>query len=95
LYAFTGHADVRLNADRKKLENSVTHTDPRPDKHDLGPIASLCAELKIPAHEVGAIYREELERLAAGARISAFLDILAMSNTRSILRRARGHIASN
>jgi len=49
-------------------------------------VASLSDELHMPIHEVGAIYREQLDRLAAQARIQSFLSVLAVRNTRSVLR---------
>jgi hypothetical protein len=49
-------------------------------------IATLSDKLHVPMHEVGEIYKKEFDRLAQGARIPTFLVVLAMSNTRSILR---------
>lgn len=53
-----------------------------------GVIAGLSHELDVPLHEVREIYREQLERLAADARIQSFRGVLAMCNTRDILRAA-------
>jgi hypothetical protein len=50
-------------------------------------IATLSDKLHVPLHEVGEIYQKEFDRLAERARIPTFLVVLAMSNTRSILRR--------
>ena len=52
----------------------------------LGAIATLSNELKVPAQEVGAIYKNQFDRLAVQARITNYLVVLAMRNTRSILR---------
>ena len=52
----------------------------------LGAIATLADELKVPVQEVGAIFESQFDRLAAQARITNFLVVLAMQNTRSILR---------
>jgi len=52
-----------------------------------GAIEALSNQLHVPAPEVSALYSEELERLTARARIRSFVPVLAMRNTRSILRR--------
>jgi len=49
-------------------------------------IAQISDKLRVPAQEVGEIYRKEFERLAVQARIPTFVATLAMRNTRSILR---------
>ena len=49
-------------------------------------IADLSQSFSVPCKNVQAIYREQLRRLAEGARIRTFLSILAMRRTRSILR---------
>jgi len=49
-------------------------------------ITKLSHELEVPLHEVREIYRAQLERLSADARIQSFLGVLAMRNTRDILR---------
>ena len=64
----------------------MTETGSHLEKDHVRAIAALSHKLQVPAHEVGAIYRKEFDRLAAGARIPTFLVVLAMSNTRSILR---------
>jgi hypothetical protein len=48
---------------------------------------SLAREFHAPAWQVEAIYREELCRLAAGARIQAFLGVLVTRRVRARLRR--------
>ena len=73
----------------------MTNADAHIEKHHTSAIATLCDELKFSAQEVGAVYKEEFDRLAAEARISTFLDVLAMSHTRSILRRARSRVTSS
>jgi len=52
----------------------------------LGAIATLADELKVPVQEVGAIFKSQFDRLAVQARITNYLVVLAMRNTRSILR---------
>jgi hypothetical protein len=56
-------------------------------------IATLSEKLKIPKDEVVEIYRKEFDRLAVHARIPTFLVVLAMRNTRSILRAGRARAA--
>ena len=58
-------------------------------------IAALSAKLGVSAHDVAAIFRCELDRLAAGARITNFLIVLALSKTRSILRARSGRAAAH
>jgi hypothetical protein len=48
---------------------------------------SLAHEFNVPARQVQAIYREELCRLAAGARINTFLGVLATRRVRARLGR--------
>lgn len=47
---------------------------------------SLSREFHVSASQVEAIYREELCRLAAGARINAFLGVLTTRRVRARLR---------
>jgi hypothetical protein len=56
-------------------------------------IATLAEKLKIPQDEVVEIFRKEFDRLAVQARIPTFLVVLAMRNTRSILRAGHAHAA--
>jgi hypothetical protein len=56
------------------------------EKDHTRAITTLADKLKVPVHEVGEIYKEEFDRLAAGARIPTYLVVLAMSHTQSILR---------
>lgn len=53
---------------------------------ELRVVEELSNELHLPVNEVREIYRQQLQRLAAGARIQGFLGVLAMRNTRSVLR---------
>jgi hypothetical protein len=59
---------------------------PLQQDHDKA-IAALSDKSRASAQEVERIYRKEFARLAGSARIPNFLVILAMNNTRSILRR--------
>jgi hypothetical protein len=65
------------------------------DKEHGEAIAALSAKLGVSAHDVAAIFRTELDRLAAGARITNFLIVLALSKTRSILRARSGRVAAH
>jgi hypothetical protein len=58
----------------------------RPIDAELRAVAGLSEELHVPVGEVREIYRQQLNRLAAGARIQSFLSVLATRNTRSFLR---------
>ena len=49
-------------------------------------IADLSQCFSVPFKNVQAIYREQLRRLAEGARIRTFLSVLAIRRTRRILR---------
>ena len=48
---------------------------------------SLAREFHVSAWQVEAIYREELRRLAAGARITTFLGVLVTRRVRARLAR--------
>jgi hypothetical protein len=56
-----------------------------PEAHDERIIADLSRCFSVPFKNVQSIYREQLRRLAEGARIRDFLSVLAMRKTRSIL----------
>jgi len=49
-------------------------------------LGELSRELNIPFDDVENLYREEFERLASSARISQFISLLAVKNTRRALR---------
>ena len=57
---------------------------------ELRAVEELSDELHVPVGEVREIYRQQLNRLAAGARIQSFLGVLARRNTRSLLRDSCG-----
>ena len=76
---------VHATASLPQVEYSLNAV-PSFGKDSATQIAELSDRLKISAQEVGEIYRREFDRLAAEARIPAFLEILAMSITRSTLR---------
>jgi hypothetical protein len=60
---------------------SVSH----PEQHHARAIASLSEKLQLPLSEVRQAYLKELERLKSQARIHRFVDVLALSSTRSLL----------
>ena len=49
---------------------------------ELRVVEELSNELHLPVNEVREIYRQQLKRLAAEARIHGFLGVLARRNTR-------------
>lgn len=49
-------------------------------------IAALSEKLHLPLDEVRQAYLKELDRLKSQARIRRFVDVLAVSSTRSVLR---------
>ena len=67
------------------------------DGDDAPIMAELAEQFSVPVQNVRAIYGKERRRLEAGARIHNFLTVLAIGNTRSILRslsleHARGNL---
>jgi hypothetical protein len=71
---------------------SVATTAPAPPEADSPPLdealrESMAREFHVPAWRVEAIYREELRRLAASARINTFLNVLATRRVRARLGR--------
>lgn len=49
-------------------------------------IATLSEHLGVPMRDVTPVYKEEFARLAAKARVTTYLIVLALRRTRSILR---------
>jgi hypothetical protein len=58
----------------------------RIQEDDARAVAALSEKLQLPEREVVEIYKIEFDRLAEQARIPNFLSVLAMRNTKSILR---------
>lgn len=52
-------------------------------------IAALSENLHLPPNEVREVYLKELDRLKSQARIACFVDVLAVSRSRSVLRRKK------
>ena len=61
------------------------------DHASAGAIAALSRELGLPVQQVDRIYQQELTELAAHARVRTFLGILALRQTRAILRSRAGN----
>ncbi len=59
---------------------------PDPTGEPRGVIARLSHALQVPLQEVREIYGTQLERLGSDARVRNFLGVLALRNTRDILR---------
>ena len=54
--------------------------------NDAKEIRALAETCKVPELKVIEVYRSEFKRLAAQSRIETYLGVLAMRNTKSILR---------
>ncbi len=81
---------------RVGLTEAVLPSDKVPsDNEHLHAIAALSDKLGVGANDVAAVFNSELHRLAAGARITNFLIVLALSKTRTILRARSGRRAAN
>ncbi len=57
-----------------------------PGAEHTSAIAALSQQFQVPLQDVSKVYRKQLERLSSEARIKGFLAVLAVRNTRSILR---------
>jgi len=55
-------------------------------------IQALSEKLKVPVLKVIEVYRTEFKRLSAQSRIETYLGVLAMRNTKYILR--EGHTSN-
>lgn len=60
------------------------------DEDQARVIVTLSEKLHLPAHEVQQVFLQELGRLESHARIRHFVGVLALRNTRSILRSGGG-----
>jgi hypothetical protein len=74
---------LRVAAVRERIDmtESVSSLE-----NDARAIQALSEKLKVPELKVIEVYRTEFNRLAAQSRIETFLGVLAMRNTKSILR---------
>lgn len=66
------------------MSSTVPPTEPTADHGHV--VAAIADELRIPIDEVHGVYREELRRLDAQARIRQFIPTLAARSTRNLLR---------
>jgi hypothetical protein len=65
------------------------------ERTDAQAIAALSGKLRVSMKDVVDVYKAEFDRLAAGARITDFLIVLALNRTRSILRARRAPATVN
>jgi len=61
------------------------------DKDQDRAIASLSEKLHLPLSEVRKVYLQELDRVRSQARIHSFVEVLAVSRTRSALLPGKKH----
>ncbi len=73
----------------------LTDTASPMNKEYAHAIVALSDKLGVGTNDVAAVFRSELDRLAADARITNFLIVLAMSKTRSILRARSGRVGAH
>jgi hypothetical protein len=65
------------------------------DKEHMEAIAAMSDKLGVSTSDVAAVFRSELDRLRAGARIKDFLIVLALGKTRTLLRARSGRVAAH
>jgi hypothetical protein len=63
----------------------LTETELPSEREHVQAIAALSEKLGVGMKDVAKVYRAEFEKLAAGARVTNFLIVLALNRTRSIL----------
>lgn len=73
----------------------LTETVLPSDKEHVRAITALSDKLGLSTNDVATVFRSELDRLAAGARITNFLIVLALSKTSTILRARTGPVAAH
>ena len=56
------------------------------ERSDAQAIAALSGKLGVSMKDIVDVYKTQFDRLAAGARVTEFLIVLALNRTRSILR---------
>ena len=64
----------------------MTESIPSSDDDAHRAIQALSEKLDVPELKVLEVYKTEYRRLSAQSRIATFVSVLAMRNTRSILR---------
>jgi hypothetical protein len=65
------------------------------DKEHMEAITAMSDKLGVSTSDVAAVFRSELDRLTAGARITDFLIVLALGKTRTLLRARSGRVAAH
>jgi hypothetical protein len=78
---------------RHRIE--LTETVLPSDREHVQAIAALSDKLGVSTNDVAAVFRSELDRLGAGARITSFLIVLALSRTRTLLRARTGRVTAH
>jgi predicted metallopeptidase len=67
-------------------------SDPNLPLHEDGvALQALSEKMNVHPLKVIEVYRAEFKRLAAQSRIDTFISVLAMRNTRSLLRETQAH----
>jgi hypothetical protein len=64
-------------------------------KEPMEAIEAMSDKLGVSTNDVAAVFRSELDRLTAGARITDFLSVLALGKTRTILRARTLRVAAH
>ena len=57
------------------------------DSYDANAVAALSEKLHVSADDVVEVYKDEFTRLHAQARVKTYVGVLAMSNSKNILRK--------
>ena len=65
------------------------------ERSDARAIVALSGKWCVSMNDLANVYKTEFDRLAAGARVTEFLIVLALNRTRSILRARRARAAVN
>jgi hypothetical protein len=65
------------------------------ERADAQAIAALSGKWCVSMKDIVNVYNAEFDRLAAGARVTEFLIVLALNRTRSILRARRARTTVN
>ena len=65
------------------------------ERADAQAIAALSSKLGVSMKDIVDVYKTQFDRLAAGARVTEFLIVLALNRTHSILRAHRARATVN
>ncbi len=84
---------VSLSSLDGKGRIDLSETELPLEKEHVQAIQALSEKLGVGMKDVAKVYKAEFEKLAAGARVTNFLIVLALNRTRSILGSAhRGRL---